>query len=110
MEKAEILNKFFASLFTKESLTNLPDFLIRTDKHLNTIDINTDIVWKYIKKTLKISKSVGPDNFHPKFLAETSENIKTPLTKLFKKSLELAKIPDLWRLANITPFHKPEDQ
>ena len=35
--------------FTKESSTNLPDFPVRTDKHLDTIDINTDIVGQYIK-------------------------------------------------------------
>ena len=63
------------------------------DKYLDTKDINTDIFGKYIKK-LKMSKSVGPDNFHPKFHAEISENIKTPFTKLFKKSLEQAKVPD----------------
>ena len=53
LEKAEILNKFFVSVFTKESLTNLSDFPVRTDKPLDTIDINTDIVRKYIKKKKK---------------------------------------------------------
>ena len=72
LEKAEILNKFFTSVFTKESLTNLSDFPVRTDTHLDTIDMNTDFFFRYIKK-LKILISVGPDNFRPKFLAETSE-------------------------------------
>ena len=77
LEKIEILNKFFACVFTKDSLRNLFDFLFRTDKH-SIPQIYLLILWGNILKKLKISKSVRPDNFHHKFLAETSENIKTP--------------------------------
>ena len=43
---------------------------------------------------------------HPKFLKETAKNIAEPLTKIFQKSIETRKIPNTWKLANVTPLHK----
>lgn len=54
---------------------NFPIFTIRTGQSFNNITISTEIIEKSIRK-LKVSKSVGPDNFHPKFLVETVETIK----------------------------------
>jgi hypothetical protein len=42
---------------------------------------------------------------HPKFLKETAKNIAEPLTKIFQKSIETRKIPNTWKLANVTPLH-----
>ena len=55
---------------------------------------------------MKVSKSVSSDNFPEKFPTKIPENTKIPFTKLFNKSLEQAKIPDSWRLGNITSIHK----
>ncbi|MCU7801386.1 MAG: reverse transcriptase family protein, partial [gamma proteobacterium symbiont of Lucinoma myriamae] len=104
-ERAEILNNFFASVFTQEDATDVPEFDSRTDHLLENIEILELTVEKYIK-LLKPSKSQGPDSCHPKFLIETVNQIKEPLTHLFKKSLEEGKIPDQWRLANVIPIHK----
>lgn len=104
-ERADILNEFFVSVFTRENMQNFPNFPVRTDQSFNNITISIEIIEKYIRK-LKVSKSMGPDKFHPKFLVETVETIKKPLNLLFNKSLQEGKIPDPWRLANITPIHK----
>ena len=44
LEKAEILNKFFVSVFTKENLENIPNVPARTVKNFGTVEINIDIV------------------------------------------------------------------
>ena len=63
------------------------------------------MVEKYLKR-LNASKSQGPDNLHPKLLLETLEEIKEPLTEIFKKSLQEGTVPNGWKLANIVPLHK----
>ena len=53
---------------------------------------------------LKIGKSAGSDQIHPKLLQETAAVLKTPLQKLFTKCISIGKIPDSWRLGHITPI------
>ena len=58
------------------------------------------MVEKYLKR-LNASKSQGPDNLHPILLLETQDEIKEPLTEIFKKSLQEGTVPNDWKLANI---------
>ena len=65
----------------------LPDFPDREFMEvLTTIDITSDDIKKAIAK-LKPSKSQGPDNLHPKFIKECSEQLIKPLKNIFVKSL-----------------------
>ena len=43
---------------------------------------------------------------HPKFLKETANKIAEPLTRIFQKSIETRKTPNIWKLANVTPLYK----
>ena len=54
---------------------------------------------------LKIGKSPGPDGIHPRVLKELTAVISLPLTILFNASLDLGKLPDKWRTANITAIY-----
>jgi hypothetical protein len=40
------------------------------------------------------------------FLVGILECLAEPLTKIFQKSIETRKIPNTWKLANVTPLHK----
>ena len=106
-EKAEILNDFFASVFTMEGNSELPDFEQKVNDHecLTKININAATVLKQLK-TLNVSKSCGPDNCHPFFLKECAEEIYLPLTDIFQKSLSSGEVPEDWRKANITCIFK----
>ena len=68
-EKAEVLNSFFASVFTQEDLSSLPDFTRHRETTLTSIQITEEQVDKQLKK-LKPTKSQGPDGIHPKILCE----------------------------------------
>ena len=61
-------------------------------------------------KQLNSSKSMGPDNFHPRFLKETVDSIAYPITLLFNKSLSEGKLPQDWKSVNITCIFKSGDK
>jgi hypothetical protein len=51
-----------------------------SNKKLSTTEFNPEIIQKHLEK-LKVTKSSGPDQLHPKFLNETSKS-------MFKGSLQ----------------------
>ena len=73
-DKSNILNNFFSSVFTQEDNTNIPEFIY--DKEINT-PLNTCSIsiqdMENALNNLNISKSPGPDNFHPHFLKFSSK-------------------------------------
>ena len=59
-EKAEMFNKFFSSVYTKEDLQCLPDVVTNIGGcHLSTTDITEPDVLNLLRK-LKSDKSPGP--------------------------------------------------
>ena len=97
---------FFTSVFTKENTSEMPLFNSRCEGvSKDNFEITAEMVEKYLKR-LNASKSQGPDNLHPKLLLETLDEIKEPLTEIFKKSLQEGTVPNDWKLANIVPLHK----
>ena len=107
LEACEILNKYFASVFTEEGEGELPSFNKFTDTMtmLNDVTISTDDMCKTLK-SLKVSKSPGPDEIHPRILKELAEELCHPLTLLFNKSLNAGKIPTKWKVAEVRPIFK----
>eukprot|EP00061_Rhincodon_typus_P000354 g11423.t1 len=57
---------------------------------------------------LKVNKSPGPDGLHPSVLKEIAEEIVEALVVIFQKSLESGRIPEDWKIANVTPLFKKE--
>ena len=109
-DKAETLNAFFASVFTKEDVTCIPTCEPRVhDKCLDTVIFTTEKVKKAILK-LDQSKSPGPDNVHNRVLKELVDDISQPLASLFTKSMSKGEVPDSWNEANVTPIFKKGDK
>ena len=107
MDKAQILNDFFASVFTVEGNEEMPEFeqKVKDDEFINSVDIKAEKVLKQLK-TLNSSKSCGPDECHPYFLKECADEIYLPLTDIFHKTLASGEVPEDWRIANITCIFK----
>jgi len=55
---------------------------------------------------LKINKSPGPDQLHPRVLFETREVVSYPLSLIFKKSLTLGILSTDWKMADVTAIYK----
>ena len=69
-EKAEVLNDFFVSVFTRENLTYIPTLPTRNfELELEMFVITSADVLKKLS-ALKASKSAGPDGLHCKFLLD----------------------------------------
>ena len=105
-EKAEELNKFFCSVFTIENDASTPEPEIKHDgTKLVSVTVTEDDVQKKLSK-LNPSKSPGPDGLHPRVLKEVAEEITTPLTLVFNKSLSEGVVPEDWKIANVTAIFK----
>ena len=104
-EKADILQRQFCSVFTKEPEGDLPDFPKRTDTSISDIIITKEMVAKEIKR-LDPNKSFGPDEVHPKMLIELSDHISEPLALIMNKTLTEGTLPKEWKMAHVTPIYK----
>jgi hypothetical protein len=104
--KADLLNSFFCSVFTKENTDVMPDFAQRIDgPGLTEITVDKNKVYKLLS-TLDPSKAAGPDNMHPMLLKELAAAIAEPLTVIFELSLREGVLPTQWKTANVTPLFK----
>ena len=88
-EMADILNNYFASVFTVEENRNaLPvPSRQRVAAHLLGFEIMEDDVMHVIDK-LKVCKSPGPDKVYPRILKEVKLAICKPLCVIFNLSLQ----------------------
>ena len=105
LEKADTLNKFFSSVFVHEDDQNVPEFKSDFKTSLLSINITTDDMFKCLK-SLKVSKSPGPDNIHPKVLRETASELAYPFKLLFDETIKAGKIPSKWKTAEVRPIFK----
>lgn len=110
VEKSQLLNKYFASVFTVENTAVLPDFETRYNgPHIERIMFTPHMVEDKLKK-LKTDSSPGPDLLHPRVLAETASTIHDAASCLFQKSLDTGTLPQAWKLGNIVPIFKKGDK
>ena len=82
-DKAEVLNKFFSSVFTTENMENIPVFPSQTESVLESILVTEKMMLDKLK-SLNTSKSEGPDGMHPRLLKELADILSFPLKILLK--------------------------
>ena len=94
MEIAEKLNEFFASVFITEDLGQilLPEQPLLTIE-LNQIQVKREDVLD-LTDTLKISKSLGQDDIHPRVIKQLRNEVADLVTKICNLSLKTAKVPE----------------
>ena len=61
---------------------------------------------RLIIDNIDVNKGSGPDNISGRILKECSREISPSLTVLFNLSLTLGKMPENWKLANVSPIFK----
>ena len=107
-DKASILNKYFASVFTKENLNNLPDFNpneISNGISINDLRVTPEAVSKKLSK-LDPSKAQGPDKIPARVLKELSNELALPISALFNSSIETGELPEDWTSAEVIAIYK----
>ena len=103
----EVLNKYFASVFTKEK--DMVDGECKKEDVdiLGHVEIKREEILE-VWKNIKVDKSPGPDRVYPRILREAREEIAEALAKISVSSLATGKVPEDWRVANIVPLFKKD--
>jgi len=105
MDKANMLNNFF-NVFTHEEMNHFPSALnLKTTEALDNIVFTEADVLSLLRK-LNVRKSPGPDNIHPRVLKECADELVSPLYTLFRASLSAGELPQVWKVATISPIFK----
>jgi len=105
-QKANILNDFFSSVFTKEDMVNIPDdFTKRTDSTISDIALSKEDIEKKLSK-LNPNKSTGPDGAAPRILKELYRELSDPLYDMYRQSLDTGKLPTSWKTGLVSPIFK----
>lgn len=107
LQKAEILNNHFASVFTQEDTSYFPEINHSVDNLiiLENINISLNVITKNLK-SLNISKAPGPDGINSRILRETAVQIAPALKILFDKSMFEGKLPYQWKEAHVIALFK----
>ena len=106
-EKAEAFNEtYLESSMTVNDEYEVPnENLFYEHEPLDKIEILEKDVEDMLK-CIDVNKAYGPDGVSPRLIKEAGTSIVKILTKIFNKSLELAKFPLAWKRANVLPIYK----
>ena len=105
VNKANILNDHFVSVFTQEDMYNIPDKGDSEYPDLPEITIHPDGTRKLLYN-IDHHKATGPDNIPGQLLKEFAQEVTPILRLIFSASLHQRRIPDEWKEATVTPLLK----
>ena len=107
-EICKLLVDQYNSQYSSKSKTHKIDEEMFYDievEDLTDIEIIEDDITEAIGK-MKMNSAAGPDGIPAIFLIKTKYSIAAPLKIILRKSLDEGKIPDIFKLAYVTPIHK----
>ncbi|CAM4591389.1 unnamed protein product [Caretta caretta] len=105
VEKANVLNAFFASVFMNKVSSQSTALGSTAWGEGDQPSVEKEVVRDYLEK-LDEHKSMGPNALHPRVLKELADAIAEPLAIIFENSWRSGEVPDDWKKANVVPIFK----
>ncbi|CAM4509227.1 unnamed protein product [Lepidochelys kempii] len=105
VKKANVLNAFFASVFTNKVSSQTTTLGSTAWGGGDQPSVEKEVVRDYLEK-LDEHKSMGPDALQPRVLKELEDVIAEPLAIIFENSWRSGGVPDDWKKANVVPIFK----
>ncbi|CAM4712535.1 unnamed protein product [Lepidochelys kempii] len=105
VEKANVLNAFFASVFMNKVSSQTTALGSTAWGGGDQLSVEKEVVRNYLEK-LDEHKSMGPDVLHPRVLKEFVDVIAEPLAIIFENSWRSGEVPDDWKKASVVLIFK----
>ena len=105
VDKANLLNNFFASCFNPADALPSYDPVIVPNILPVKLDITTNEVRELLRRTRSHS-APGADLITAWMLSTFAEELAPSITSIFNHSLKFGEIPKTWKQANIVPIPK----
>jgi hypothetical protein len=108
-EKAQIINKQFSSVFTREKVNKMPNPHRIVQQNIPNIKITQYGVAK-LMWTINPSKASSPDNIPNRVLKQCADHLAPALTIIFQRLIDHGKLPNDWLNANVSCIFKKGDK
>ena len=113
LEKANLMNNFFATVGEKLSnenesntVVNMNSYIYRVTPTISELEPDIDLFKKCFKSAVKIGKANGPDNISGWDLKVNELASINGLFRVFQKSVQKLSFPEKWKKAKVTCLYK----
>ena len=106
--KANELNDYFTSVFTKEDTSRIPTMNCNSYPDSPPIRVTYEGVSRLLSN-LHLNKAAGPDILPSRFLKQFANDLTPMLTLIYRASLNQGSVPEYWKKALVTPVFNMTD-